>query len=129
MTHKLTTLGGAEVLSRSRGARPSATSLFNAESAAFNLLSLQALLSGVGLVRCDHFNEAKATRLFGMGVAHDLALLNLTVFLEKAGDLRFGQTRVNTSDEEVRARVDRTIVITAFGASLIFVAAISPGAR
>ena len=48
-----------------------------------------------------------------MGVLHDLALLNLAILLEEAGDLSLGKLGVDTSDEEVGAGVDRTIFIPA----------------
>jgi hypothetical protein len=46
-----------------------------------------------------------------MGVKHDLALLDITVFLEETGDFLFGEARVNTGDEEIGSRVDRTIIL------------------
>ena len=46
-----------------------------------------------------------------MGVLHDLALLNVTILLEEAGDLLLAQAGVNASDEEVGAGVDGTIIV------------------
>lgn len=108
----LTTLGGAEVFARGGSARASTTSLLDAQGASLNLLSLQALLGGVGLVRSDHLDEAKATGLLGVRVAHDLALLDITVLLEHASDLLLGQTGVDAGDEEVGARVDGAVIVT-----------------
>jgi len=34
-----------------------------------------------------------------MGVKHDLALLDISVFLEEEGDFALGELGVNTSDE------------------------------
>lgn len=83
----LTALGRAKVLARSRSARTSTAGLLNAESAAFNDFTAQTLQGSVGHVGGDHLHEAEAARLAGMGILHDLALLDLAVLLEKAGNL------------------------------------------
>lgn len=75
--------------------------------------TLQALLCGVGLVRGDHLDEAKATGLLGVRVAHDVALLNLAILLEQAADFFLRQARVDASHEEVRARVAAVVIVTA----------------
>lgn len=46
-----------------------------------------------------------------MGIAHDLALLDLSVLLEHLGDLALGKVGVDASDEEVGAWVHGTIII------------------
>jgi hypothetical protein len=107
----LTAFGGTEVLSGSRSARTSTASLLDAESTALNHLTLKTLLGGISLVRGDHLDEAEATRLSSVGIFHDLALLDLTVLLKEAGNLCLLEARVDTGDEEVRARVDGTIII------------------
>ena len=67
--------------------------------------ALQALLGSVCLVGGDHLDEAKPTRLLGVRVAHDVALLDLAILLEEASNLFFGQRGVDTSDEQVGALV------------------------
>ena len=47
-----------------------------------------------------------------MRITHDLALLDLAVFLEEARNLSLAQLGVDASDEQVGARVDGTIVTT-----------------
>jgi hypothetical protein len=79
---------------------------------------LKALLCGISLLSGDHLDETKATRLLSMGVQHDLALLDITVFLEQTGNFLFGEARVNTSDKEVGSRVDGTIVLRSTAVSL-----------
>ena len=114
-----TTLGRSEVLARSRGTRAGTTSLFDAQSAAFDLLTLEAFFGSVSLVGGDHFDEAKATRLLGMRITHDLALLNLAVFFKKPSYLGLGEAGVDARDEEVGAGVDGTVIITALRSGII----------
>ena len=85
---------------------------------------MEALLGGVGLVRCDHLDEAEATRLLGVGVTHDLALLDLAVLLKEARNLLLGQTGMNAGDEQVRSGVDGTIIITALAAAIVLGSAV-----
>lgn len=68
-------------------------------------LTLQTLLGGICLLSGDHLYEAKATRLLGVGVAHDVALLDFTVLLEQTCDLLLAQGGVDAGDEEVGALV------------------------
>lgn len=63
--------------------------------------ALQALLGSVCLVGGDHLDEAKTTRLLGVRIAHDVALLDLAILLEEASNLFFGQGGVDASDEQV----------------------------
>jgi hypothetical protein len=74
-------------------------------------LSLKTLLRCVSLLRGDHLDEAKTTRLLSVRIAHDVTLLYLAVLLEETGDLFFAKSRMNSSDEEVGARVTALIVI------------------
>jgi hypothetical protein len=76
---------------------------------------LKTLLGRISLVGGDHLDEAEATRLLRVGVTHDLTLLNLAVLLEKTGHFGLRQARVDASHEEVRSRVDGTVIITALG--------------
>jgi hypothetical protein len=46
-----------------------------------------------------------------VGVLHDLALLDLAVFLKEAGDLGLLQARVDAGDEEVGTGVGGTVLI------------------
>ena len=111
MGGKLTTLGRAKVLARSRGAGANATCLLDVKGAALNDFAAQAFYGGVGHVGSDHLDKAKATRLAGVGILHDLALLDLAVLLKETGDLRLLETRVDAGDEEVRAGVDGALII------------------
>lgn len=108
---RLTTLGRTKVLARGGRTGSGTTGLLNAESAALDDLALETILGGVGHVGSDHLDEAEATRLPGVGVLHDLALLDLAILLEEAGDLSLLETGVDAGDEEVGAGVDGTIVI------------------
>ena len=107
-----TSLWWTVVSSWSRGTWTSTTSLLDGKSAALVDLALQGLLRGIGFLRSDHLHESEAARLLGMGVAHDLALLDGTVLGEQASHLILRQAGVDTSDKEVRAGVDGTIVVT-----------------
>ena len=46
-----------------------------------------------------------------MRIKHDLALFDVTIFLEKTGDLLFGKARVDTSNEQIGSWVDSTIIL------------------
>jgi hypothetical protein len=120
-----TSLGRAKVLARCGSTRAGTTGLLNAHGAALNHLALETLLGGFGLLRSDHLDESKSTGLFGVRVAHDLALLNLAILFEHLGDLSLGQARVDSGDEEVGAGVDGTIIVV-LGRSVLDVAA-EPG--
>jgi len=74
-------------------------------------LTLKTFLGSISLLGSDHLHETKATRLLGMGIKHDLALLNIAVFLEETGNFNFSETRMDTGDEEVGAWVDSTIIL------------------
>jgi hypothetical protein len=73
--------------------------------------ALQALLGSVCLVRGDHLDEAKATRLLGVRIAHDVALLDLAILLEETSNLFFGQRGVDTSDEQVGSLVAALLLL------------------
>ena len=106
----LTSLWWSKVLSWSWGAWAGAASLLDAQGAALDNLTLEALLGGIGLLSGNHLDESEATGLLGVWVKHDLALLNLTVLLEKTSDLSLGETWVDTSNKQVRSWVGGTIV-------------------
>ena len=108
-----TSLRRTEVLARRWSTRARSSRFLNAESAALNLFALEALLGSVGLIGGHHLDEAEAARLLGVGVAHDLALLDFTVLLEKTGYLRLGKTRMDTSNEQVRSGVHGAVFVFA----------------
>lgn len=54
-----------------------------------------------------------------MWVTHDLALLDLSVLLEQAGDGLFGETRVDASNEEIRAWIYGTRVVVIIGRAVV----------
>ena len=107
----LASLRWTKVLARGWGTGAGTTSLLDAQGSALNNLTLKSLLCGISLISSDHLDETEATRLLGMGIKHNLALLDVAVFLEETGDFLFGKARVNTSDEEVGARVDGTVIL------------------
>jgi hypothetical protein len=100
-----------EVLARGWGTRSGATSLLDAQGATLDNLTLKTLLGGISLISSDHLYETETTRLLGMGVKHDLALLNITVFLEETSNLLLRQTRMDTGDEQVGTWVDGAIIL------------------
>lgn len=106
-----TSLRGAEVFAGSGSAGTSTASLLDAQGAAINDLALKTILGSVGLVGSDHLDEAEAARLLAVGVAHDLALLDLAVLLEHAGDLSLSKAGVDARHEEVRAGVNCAVII------------------
>lgn len=106
-----TALGRTKVFPRSGSARATTTSLFNAQGASFDDLTLETLLSGIRLFSSDHIDKAKATRFLGMGIGHDGAVVDIAVLLEKTGDIGLGQTRMDTGDEEVGTGVDRAFIV------------------
>lgn len=107
----LASLRWTKVLARGWGTRSGTTSLLDAQGTALNDLALKTILGSIGLLSGHHLDEAKATRLLGMGIKHDLALLDITVFLEETSNLLLRKARVDTSDEEVGAWVDCTIIL------------------
>lgn len=100
-----TTLWRAKVFAGGWGAWLGATSLLNAQSPSVDLLALQTLLCGVGLLAGHHVDEAEAARFTRVRIAHDVALLNLSVLFEQTCDIGFAQTRMDTSDKEVGALI------------------------
>ena len=116
---KLASLRWTKVLARGGGTRSRATSLLDAQGTAFNDLTLKAFLGRIGLLSSDHLDEAKATGLLGMGIKHDLALLNLTILFEQASDFSLRETWVNAGDEQVRAWIDSTITLGRWAAIIL----------
>jgi hypothetical protein len=112
---KLTTLRRSVILARSRSTRASTARLLDAQGSALVDFTLQTLLGSVGLIRGNHFDEAEAARLLRVWVAHDVALLDLTIFLEQTRNLLLAQTGMNTGDEEIGARVAAAIVSARLG--------------
>lgn len=105
-------LGRAKVFARSRGAGTGTASLLDAQGATLDDFALKTLFGSIGHIRSHHLDESEATGFLAVGIAHNLALLDLTVLLEEARNLSLGQLRVDTSDEKVGSRVDGTIITT-----------------
>lgn len=74
-------------------------------------LALETLLGSISLLRRDHLDEAEAARLLSVGIAHDVALLDLAVLLEQPRDVLLGERGVNARHEQVGARVARAGVV------------------
>ena len=74
-------------------------------------LTLETLLGGVSLVRGDHLDEAEASRLFGVRVTHNVALLDLAILIEQTCDLLLGEARVNAGHEKVGTWVAGTRIV------------------
>lgn len=55
-----------------------------------------------------------------MRVKHNLALLNLTVFLEQASDLNLRKARVNASNEQVGAGIDGAVILRRWAAIVLW---------
>jgi hypothetical protein len=107
----LASLGWTKVLARGWGTWAGTTSLLDAQGSTLNNLTLKTILGRISLLSSDHLNEAEATRLLGVGVKHDLALLDITVFLKETSDLLLRKARVNARDEEVGAWIDCTVIL------------------
>lgn len=108
---KLTSLGGSKVFAGGRGTGTATTGLLDAQGAALDDLALEAFLGSIGLLGSGHVDETKATRLLGMRVQHNGAVVDIAVLLEQARDVGLGQARVNAGDEQVGARVLGTFLI------------------
>lgn len=101
----LTSLRRSEVLSRRGVAWLRSAGPLDAQRTTFINLTLQAFLSCIGLVSRHHVDETEATRVAGVGVAHDVALLDLAIFLEQTSDIFFTELRMDAGHEEVGASV------------------------
>jgi hypothetical protein len=107
----LASLWWTKVFARSGCTGPRATGLLDAQGAAFNDLTLESLFCGVSLLGSDHLDEAKATRLLGVRIKHDLALLNIAILLKETSHLRLSETGVDASNKQVGAWVDSTVIL------------------
>jgi len=87
---------------------------------------LKTLLGSISLVGGDHLNETEATRFTSVWITHDVALLDITIFLEKAGHFLLGKTWVDTSDEKVGAWVDSTIILSAWRTTVLLGSTVIP---
>jgi hypothetical protein len=114
-TARTVSLGWTEVLSGGRRARAGTTRLLDAQGATIDDFTLQSLPGRLSLFRSDHLDEAESTRLLGVRIAHNLALLHITILLKHLGDLIFSKTRVDSSNEEVRSWVHSTIIVLVLG--------------
>jgi hypothetical protein len=79
--------------------------------------TLQTFLGSVSLLRGHHLDETESTRFSGVRVAHDVALLNITIFLEKTSDLVFRETGMYASNKKIGAWV-ASVIILLLGARL-----------
>jgi hypothetical protein len=68
-------------------------------------MTLKGIASGVGLVRSHHLDESEAARVARVRIAHNLALLYVSILFKHGGYVSFGQTRVDAGDEKVGAGV------------------------
>lgn len=109
--HLRTSLGRAKVLAGGGGSGSGATGLLNAQSTALVDFALETGLGSIGLLASGHVDETKSTRLTGVRVAHDAASVDITVLLEETANLLLGQTRVDTGNEKVGARVGSLFLI------------------
>jgi hypothetical protein len=115
----------SKVLARGWGTRAGSTSLLDTQSTALNDFTLKTLLGSIGLVSGNHLDKAKATGLLGMGIKHDLALLNVTVLLKETSNLDFSEARMDTSNKEIRSGVNSTIILRRTTVTLSRTAALS----
>jgi hypothetical protein len=106
----LASLWWTKVFARGRCAWAGATSLLNAQGATLDDFALKTLLGSIGLLSSDHLHESEATRLLGMGVKHDLALLDVTIFLKQTSDFLLIETRVDAGNKKIGTWVDRAII-------------------
>jgi len=79
--------------------------------------TLQTFLGSVSLLRGHHLDETESTRFSGVRVAHDVALLDITIFLEKTSDLVFRETGMYASNKKIGAWV-ASVIILLLGARL-----------
>jgi len=107
----LASLWWAKVFAWGGSAWAGTTGLLNAQGSAFNNLTLKSFLGGISLLGSDHLDETKTTRLLSVGIKHDLALLNITIFLEETGNFCLGETRMNAGNEQVGTWVDCAIIL------------------
>ena len=78
------------VAARRRSTSPTTSSLLDAEDTTLDLGGVQGLNRSIGLFRCFHRHETKATRLATVRVKHDLRLVDLVVWKMKFSKLRKG---------------------------------------
>jgi len=70
---------------------------------------LKALLGSISLLESRHLDETEPTRLLGVGVKHNLALLDFSVFGKETHNVVLGKTWVDTSHKEVGTGVSSSI--------------------
>jgi hypothetical protein len=71
---------------------------------------LETFASGISSLGGDHLDEPKAARVTRVRISHDIALLDLSIFLEETCHVNLTETWVNAGDEEVGSRVGSEIV-------------------
>ena len=96
-----TSLRWSIVFARRWRSGTSTASFLDAQGSAFDHFTLQAILRCIGLLWCHHFNEAEPSRFTGVRIAHDIALLHISVFLKHAGHFFLAESRMNAGYKEV----------------------------
>jgi hypothetical protein len=113
-----TTLGRTIVLSGGRSSRPRAAGDLYGKSSALVVLTLQAAHGSVSLVGGAHLDEAKASRVLGMGVPHDLALLDDAVDSKQILEVLVADAGMDACHEQVGAGVAGVFAIIAIRRSV-----------
>jgi len=101
-----------EVFARSGCSWSGSAGLLDAQSPILMDFALKTFLGGISHVRSHHLDEAEASGLPSVRVAHDIALLDVAILLEQTSDLILGKAGMDSGDEEVRAGVARVVVLT-----------------
>ena len=97
----LTSLWRAEVFTWRWGPWSASPSFLNAQSATFDVLTLETFLCCIRLIGSNHFHKAEATGLLGVWIFHDGTSLNFTVLLEHAHDVLLVEARMDASNKEI----------------------------
>lgn len=86
-------------------ARTISASLLDAQCAALEIGAVELSNGCFGLLGGSKFDEAKATRVVRVRIAHDVSILDLSKLFESMDELVIANARGNASDEEVGARI------------------------
>jgi hypothetical protein len=106
-----TALGRAKIFARGGRARLAATSLLDAQRTTLDHLTGQAVLRLVSPITGGHLDEAEATAVLGVGIAHDVAGFDVTILLEERRELSLVDARMDACHEEIRALVPGRFVV------------------
>ena len=91
----------SKVLTRRGSARSLALGFFNGEGSSRKKEPVKRRNGTISASNVQHVDKAKASRFLGMGINHDLALVNNTVFRENLGQFRLGDSLGEASNKEV----------------------------